>query len=51
MSEAKEGDHSAASGGKHEHPSSSGDLKQAELRRHPRFRAEDAGAQLYLKAS
>src|SRR5262249_27390630 len=49
MGEAKEGDLSPASGGRNDSPSSSIRNQRAELRRHPRFRAEEASAQLYIK--
>jgi hypothetical protein len=48
MGEARESDSFPAPAGRNEH-ASSGQHKRAELRRHPRFRAEDASAQLYVK--
>jgi len=48
MGESKESGSSAAPAGRTEHASSGGH-KRAELRRHPRFRAEEASAQLYVK--
>jgi hypothetical protein len=48
MSENKESSSIPAPAGKNE-PPSSGQLRRVELRRHPRFRAEDASAQLFVK--
>src|SRR5947209_2474189 len=47
MSKAKEGAPSPAAAGKN--PSSSVRLNRADLRRHPRFRADEANPQLYVK--
>ena len=48
MGESKESASSPAPAGKNE-PASSAQLRRVELRRHPRFRADDASARLYVK--
>jgi hypothetical protein len=48
MGESKESGSVPAPAGKNEGPSS-GQLRRAELRRHPRFRTDEASARLYVK--
>ena len=49
MGEAKEGDLLPSSPGRNDPPSSSIRNQRAELRRHPRFKTDEATVQLYIK--
>jgi Tfp pilus assembly protein PilZ len=49
MGEGKEGDLSPSSTAKNDPPSSSVRNQRAELRRHPRFKADETTVQLYIK--